>query len=160
VRTLSAVTSDPPKAEQVTSKPRSARPFCSSLVTRHCPSVPSRALPPIGNWESRQLLCLPSPCPEGLNFQTTKVYHHPNPILKLFHAGSRVLTWLRRADVFPVGRYRRMPNKRWRGERRQVAHRGSADLSFRSAAFCCQLGTNRRPPKQVCATGSFSSRIR
>ena len=28
----------------------------------------------------------------------------------------------------------------------------SADLLFRSAAFCCQLGTNRRPPKQVCAT--------
>ena len=26
---------------------------------------------------------------------------------------------------------------------------GSADLSFRSAAFCCQWGTNRRPPKQV-----------
>ena len=30
---------------------------------------------------------------------------------------------------------------------------GSADLLFRSAAFCCQWGTNRRPPKQVCATG-------
>jgi hypothetical protein len=28
----------------------------------------------------------------------------------------------------------------------------SADLSCRSAAFCCQLGTNRRPPKQVFAT--------
>ena len=28
----------------------------------------------------------------------------------------------------------------------------SADRSFRSAVFCCQLATNRRPPKQVCGT--------
>ena len=30
----------------------------------------------------------------------------------------------------------------------------SADLFYRSAAFCCQWGTNRRPQKQVCAAGN------
>jgi hypothetical protein len=37
---------------------------------------------------------------------------------------------------------------------------GSADLWFRSAVSCCQLGTNRRPPKQVCGTQCVCGRGR
>jgi len=37
----------------------------------------------------------------------------------------------------------------------ETSSKRSADLSFRSAVFCCQLGTGRRPPKQVRATLAF-----
>jgi len=80
----------------------------------------------------------------------------------ILRAMAKRITWRQAAEIIGI------PDRsmrRWRERCEKYGYDGlldrqggkprkrSADLFGRSAVFfCCQLGTNRRPPKQVCGT--------
>jgi hypothetical protein len=122
--------------------------FCLSLVTGHssllfCPLAGFTADRELGSQRS----LLPSPCPEGLNFQAGKVYHHRTPRSSCSARALRVrLPVLAPTSWLPFG-VCTFPEGCYPAQCRPAAQKVcSADLICRSAVLPV-----RRP--QTCRAG-------